>query len=142
METPNQDDDFTKPKSEWDIEPESSPKSRGIGCLSMVFIYYIFGLLIWKGENWRADPIVFRAYVLAPVAWPFAVAGFVSREATFIRYLAAIVCDIVYGRLAYNFIKAKTRRVLWRSVLYLFLLFLLAFAGCWAEFCQEFEGVN
>lgn len=134
-------DTLPRPKSEWDFEPESSPKQRGIGCLSIVFAYYLLGLVIWMGGNSKADPHVFRAYVLAPLAWPAAMAGFVSRKILTARIVTALVFIFFYGCLLRYFLTAKTRRILWLSLLLLILLFLLSIGGCIAEFSQEMQGV-
>lgn len=140
-ETPSTSDTLPEPKSKWDFGPESSPKGRGIGCLSIVFAYYLIGLLIWMGENWKADPPVFRVYVLAPLAWPAAMAGFVSQKILAARIVTALVFIFFYGCLLRYFITAKTRRMLWLSFLLLVLLFLLSIGGCFAEFGQDMQGV-
>ena len=128
-------------KNQWSLPPESSPKQRGKGCLGLVVAYFVLGLLIWHSENWKGEFIVIRAYALAPVAWPVAIAGFVPQSVLAARILFAAVGVSVYGWLLWHFITAKTRRILWISLLLLVLLFLLSFGGCIAEFCQEMEGV-
>ena len=128
-------------KDQWGLPPESSPKQRGKGCLGLIVAYFVLGLLIWQGENWKGEFIVIRAYVLAPIAWPVAIAGFVPQRALAARILFAIVGVSVYSGLLWYFITAKTRRILWLSLLLLVLLFLLSFGGCIAEFGQDMEGV-
>jgi hypothetical protein len=130
-----------EPPSRWSFEPETTPKGRGIGCLTIVIAYYILGLLIWQGENWKGDVPVIRTYILAPFAWPAAIAGFVPQKELALRIETALVCIVVYGWLLRDFITAKTRGILWRSAILLGLLFLLSFCGCWAEFGQDMEGV-
>ena len=140
-ETPSTSDTLPEPKSKWENKPDSSPKERGIGCLSIVFAYYLIGLVIWMGENWKADPHVFRAYVLAPLAWPAAMAGFVSQKILVARIVTALVFIFFYGCLLRYFITARTRRILWLSLLLLVLLFLLSIGGCIEEFGQDMQGV-
>ena len=127
--------------SRWGVEPTTTAKGRGIGCLLIVVLYFLIGLAFWKDANWNADPFVLRAYVLAPVAWPFAIVGFIPREVAAARIATAIACDLLYGWLLYRYIWAKTRGVLWRSIILLILLFLLAWGGCFAEVGQAVEGV-
>ncbi len=128
-------------KNQWSLPPESSPKQRGKGCLGLVVAYFVLGLLILHSENWKGEFIVIRAYALAPVAWPVAIAGFVPQSVLAVRILFAFVGVSVYGWLLWHFITAKTRRILWLSLLLLVLLFLLSFGGCIAEFGQDMEGV-
>ncbi len=130
-----------EPPSRWSFEPETTPKGRGIGCLTIVIAYYILGLLIWQGENWKGDVPVIRTYILAPFAWPAAIAGFVPQKELALRIETALVCIGVYGWFLRDFITARTRGILWRSAILLGLLFLLSFCGCWAEFGQDMEGV-
>ena len=129
------------PPSHWSFRPDTTPKERGVGCLAIVVAYYVLGLLIWQGENWKGDVPVVRTYILAPLAWPAAIAGFVPQKELAVRIGTALACIGVYGWLLRNFIAAKTRGILWRSAVLLGLLFLLSFCGCWAEFGQEMEGV-
>lgn len=129
------------PSSQWSFRPDTTPKERGVGCLTIVIAYYILGLLIWQGENWKGEVPVIRAYILGPFAWPVAIAGFVPQKELALRIGTALACIGVYGWLLRDFIAAKTRGILWRSAILLGLLFLLSFCGCWAEFGQDMEGI-
>lgn len=129
------------PPSQWSFRPDTTPKERGVGCLTIVIAYYILGLLIWQGENWKGETSVVRTYILAPFAWPVAIVGFVPQKELALRIETALACIGVYGWLLRDFITAKTRGILWRSAILLGLLFLLSFCGCWAEFGQDMEGV-
>lgn len=129
------------PPSRWSSRPDTTPKERGVGCLTIVIAYYVLGLLIWQGENWKGEASVVRSYILAPFAWPVAIAGFVPQKELALRIETALACIGVYGWLLRDFITAKTRGILWRSAILLGLLFLLSFFGCAAEFCQDMDGV-
>ena len=126
----------------WSFKPNTTPKKRGIGCLTIVIAYYILGLLVWQGENWKGETSVICTYILAPFAWPAAIAGFVHQKELVLRIGTALACIAAYGWLLRGFIAAKTRGILWRSVILLGLLFLLSFFGCAAEFRQDMKGIG